>query len=303
VALNNGYAYREQIQKGAAAQTLLAYLARTWTHSTRDEWADRIRRGEVDLDGVVARGDAVLHAGQHLTWHRSAWEEPDVPLHFDVLHEDEAVVAVAKPSGLPTMPAGGFFANTLATLVRARYPNAVPVHRLGRHTSGVVVFARTAEAASVLSAAWREHSVHKRYRALGSGVALLDEYVIDVPIGPVAHPLLGSVHAASPTGKISHSLARVVGRRTSSTLFQVDITTGRPHQIRIHLACVGHALVGDPLYGAGGLPCANCKALPGDGGYLLHAELVRFTHPRSAVPSEICATPPAVLAPMTTAEV
>ena len=87
------------------------------------------------------------------------------------------------------MPAGGFLDHTLLTLVRESYPDASPLHRLGRYTSGLVVFARTQPAASHLARAWRDHDVKKTYRALGRGIARTEMYVIDVAIGPVPHPI------------------------------------------------------------------------------------------------------------------
>jgi 23S rRNA pseudouridine1911/1915/1917 synthase len=178
------------------------------------------------------------------------------------------------------MPAGGFLEHTLMTLVRQRYPDARPMHRLGRCTSGLVLFARTHESAAWLARAWRGHAIEKRYRALATGVPLVDEIDIDAPIGRVPHPIVGFVHAASPSGRPSRSVATVLERREASTVFDVAIITGRPHQVRIHLAYAGHPLVGDPVYEVGGVPRAE-PGLPGDGGYLLHAEWLRFVHPAS----------------------
>jgi 23S rRNA pseudouridine1911/1915/1917 synthase len=81
-------------------------------------------------------------------------------------------------------------------------------------------------------------------------------------------------------------------RREVSTLFQVHIETGRPHQIRIHLAWAGHPLVGDPLYGPGGLPLQGLVGVPGDGGYCLHSERLEFQHPLTGASMELCAPPP-----------
>ncbi len=292
MALNSGSSYREQVGPQASGQRVLDYLSTSRRHSSRVEWADRLSRGEVELDGAVARADAVLRPGQMLVWHRPPWLEADVPMHFALLHEDEAVVAVIKPSGLPTMPAGGFLQGTLLSLVRARYPEASPMHRLGRFTSGIVLFARTHAAAASLARAWRGHEVRKRYRALGSGVATFERLEITAPIGPVLHPVLGSVFGALPDGKPSHSVASVLERRADSTLFEVEITTGRPHQIRIHLAWVGHPLVGDPLFGPGGLPKDVQPGLPGDGGYWLHAERLEFLHPLTGDVMVLHAPPP-----------
>ena len=90
-------------------------------------------------------------------------------LTYAVLFEDEDLLAVAKPSGLPTLPGAGYLENTLLTLVRRRTPGASPVHRLGRGTSGVVLFARTPAAMRAITEAWREHRVTKIYRALATG--------------------------------------------------------------------------------------------------------------------------------------
>ena len=290
--LNDGYVYREQLGTRARGQSALEYLAGRYQHSSEQEWRERFRRGEVLLDGVTASGEELLRAGQHLCWHRPPWEEDETPLSYELVHEDEELLAVIKPSGLPTVPAGGFLNNTLLYLVRTRYPGAIPMHRLGRATSGLVLFARTQAVASQLSRSWREHAVEKRYRALASGVAERDCYDISAPIGLVPHPRLGTVHGASESGKPSRSTARVLERRPGQTLFEVDIHTGRAEQIRIHLSFIGHPLVGDPLYGVGGLPRAENPGLPGDGGYLLHAESLVFEHPRSGARLALHAPPP-----------
>lgn len=291
MTLNGGFSYREQLGADANDRTLVAYLARRRTHSSLAEWETRLRRGEIEIDGEIVRSDVHVRAGQLLVWHRPPWHEPEVPTDYAVLYEDAAIIAIAKPSGLPTMPAGGFVQNTLLALVRAHHPHARPMHRLGRHTSGIVLFAQTHEAAASLARAWRAHLVRKRYRALGSGVALENHFEITAPIGPVVHPTLGSVHAASSTGRRAHSIVDVLERRTESTLFQVEITTGRPHQIRIHLAFAGHPLVGDRVYDVGGV-LKESPGLPGDGGYLLHAESLQFAHPLTNATMELHAPAP-----------
>ena len=297
MALNRGCTYREQIGPVQAGRTVRQHLVSRYTHSSASDWNARLSAEQVELDGAVARGDEQLHSGQHLTWQRPPWDEPDVPLHFDVVYEDASVLAVNKPSGLPTMPAGGFLEHTLLTLVRVRYPEAHPLHRLGRFTSGVVLFARTPAAASALGRAWRGHEVIKDYRALVSGAPPWDTLEIAIGIGPVPHPRLGTVFAARTDGKPARSSVAVMARRDGAALCDVRIATGRPHQIRIHLAFAGHPLVGDPLYGAGGQPLTDAPALPGDGGYLLHAHRVRCAHPDGSGVLDLDAQPPAALRP------
>ncbi|PNY81507.1 RluA family pseudouridine synthase [Deinococcus koreensis] len=289
-ALNDGYAYRITVQRGG--ETVLAFLTARFTHSDGAAWAARLAAGEVEVDGRRVAGPEALRPGQSVVWRRPPWAEPDVPLDFGVLYEDGALLAVDKPSGLPTMPAGGFLNHTLLTRVRRRWPGASPLHRLGRGTSGVVLFALSGEAGAALSRSWREHAVHKAYRALASGTVQPDSFSVEAPIGPVAHGLLGTVHAASPQGKAAHSDVRVLERRPGRTLLDVEIRTGRPHQIRIHLAFAGHPLVGDPLYAPGGLPRAALPGLPGDLGYWLHAHRLSFVHPTTGRALEVEAPPP-----------
>ncbi|WP_261664820.1 RluA family pseudouridine synthase [Deinococcus sp. Marseille-Q6407] len=281
-ALNSGYSYRERVRPQAAGLSVLDYYAHFYPHSDRATWAARLAAGEIELNGQPAGGDERLRQGDRLTWHRPPWQEEAVPLHYDLLYADAALLAVGKPSGLPTLPAGGFLDHTLLALLRRDFPAATPLHRLGRGTSGLVLCSLTREAGAKLTADWREGRVHKRYRALAAGRAARGSYDITAPIGLVEHPRLGQIYAAAPDGKPSRSRARVLERRESSTLLEVDIETGRPHQIRIHLASVGLPLLGDPLYLPGGQ--AQPDALPGDLGYRLHAEQLTFQHPVSGAP-------------------
>lgn len=293
MALNKGFEYREQVGRPGTGVTVLAYLAQRYRHSTPAQWQYRIEKGSVLVDGMAAQPNARLRAGQWLIWRRPPWDEPDVPLCFAVLHEDDDLLGVAKPGGLPTVPAGGFMNHTLLTLVRRLYPEATPIHRLGRGTSGIVLFARTAFARKALTAALRAGEIVKIYRALALGHPDREFFSIEACIGPVPHPVLGALHAACAEGRRAVSRVKVLEYRGDASLVEVQIETGRPHQIRIHLAAVGHPLVGDPLYEAGGLFRDDGRALPGDTGYLLHAERLVLRHPSTGLPVEIsCAPPP-----------
>lgn len=293
-APNGGCLHRERIAREGAGTTVLDYLAARHPRATAVEWARRISAGEVRVDGRPATIGQPLGAGQELVWTRPPWVEPEAPLATALLHEDEDLLALAKPSGLPTMPGGGEFQeHTLLALVRRRWPEANPMHRLGRGTSGVVLFARTAEAGRRVQAAFREHRLRKVYRTLCAGRPGTDAFEICAPIGEVPHPLLGTVHGADPGGRVSLSRVRVLERREGGSLVEVEIETGRPHQIRIHLAFAGHPLLGDPLYGPGGIPLPGTTTLPGDLGYRLHALRLELVHPRTGRPLAIlCAPPP-----------
>jgi 23S rRNA pseudouridine1911/1915/1917 synthase len=287
--MNRGHVYEETLDGSCAGRTALGHLCATYRHTDPDEWLARIGAGDVRLEGQPVGADTPLVPGQRLTWHRPPWQEPDAPCTFDVIFEDEHVLAVNKPAGLPTLPGGGFLDHTLLALVQGRDTSATPLHRLGRWTSGIVVFARTDLARRALSAAWRQHDVTKTYRARATGEPVADRFSIDAPIGKIPYAALGTLHAASASGKASLTLVEVVERRGDEFLAHVRPVTGRPHQIRIHLAAAGHPLAGDPLYGVGGVPRFGTTALPGDPGYDLHAWRVGFVHPGTGERIELLA--------------
>ena len=293
--LNEGCEYRERLGADADGLTLLAYLSQRYRHSSSTEWATRIASGRVLIDDQPVHSESVLRRGCELVWQRPPWIEPEAPTSFSILYEDKDLLAVAKPAGLPTLPGANFLQTTLLHLVRAYDPDAAPLHRLGRWTSGLVLCARNHHSRTDLMQQWSANKVDKRYRALASGLPDLDEMTISTPIGPVPHTLLGSIHAATPNGKPSLSQVKVLERRADSFLCDVRIATGRPHQIRIHLAAAGHPLVGDPLYGVGGLPLPNTRVLPGDPGYHLHSAELRFLHPSTGREIVIACEPPSLL--------
>lgn len=290
--MNSGFEYREQVGPESAGRTVLDHLAARHRHSSRAVWRERIDAGEVLLGEARASSEAVLRRGDWLAWRRPPWEEPPVPLAFAVLHRDDHLLAVAKPRGLPSIPNGGFLVHTLLHVVRARYPEATPMHRLGRGTSGVLLFARTDPGRREVAASWRAGGVEKVYRALVSGVPAERAFAVETPIGLVHHPRLGRLHAAAADGKPALSHVRILAVRDGNALAEVTIPTGRPHQIRIHMASAGHPLVGDPVYGPGGTP-KDGAGLPGDAGYRLHAYRLRLAHPATGrLVSIECGPPP-----------
>jgi 23S rRNA pseudouridine1911/1915/1917 synthase len=284
IVMNQGWVYDDCVHPTASGLTVLDYYTQRYRRFSRQDWQQRIETGQVWLEGRVAAVNTVVQAGQQLAYHRPPWQEPAAPLSFEVLYEDDDLLAIAKPIGLPVLPGGGYLEHTLLHLLRQRYPQEtpVPIHRLGRGTSGLVLLARSAAAKSELSRQIRDRTVQKIYRALIGPNDLPHQLTIEVPIGKVPHPFLGHIHCATPTGKYARSDVQVLLRSTQTTLVEVSILTGRPHQIRIHLAAVGCPLLGDPLYGVGGIPHSfpeGESAVPGDCGYHLHASCLGFTHP------------------------
>lgn len=317
--LNQGWCYQEQVPTKAAGMTVGDYYSQNYRHSQPTEWHNRILTGQVLLNQCPTTPHTILQAGQWLSYHRPPWQEPEVPLDFAILYEDEDLWVISKPAGLPVLPGGGFLQHTLLWQLQQRYPPSasqetpIPIHRLGRGTSGVMLLARSTLARSQLSQQMRQHTqaammlslraddaqvgLVKIYRALVGAGEIPEQFTCKVPIGKIAHPQLGYLYAASDRGKPAHSSVQVLQRRMDATLLEVTIATGRPHQIRIHLAAAGFPLLGDPLYPVGGIPKTTMPtettiAVPGDCGYFLHAHQLHFDHPRTGERLAITSPPP-----------
>ena len=253
-------------------------------------------------DGRRPRSSASVHAGQIIHLDRPAPNEPDVPRRFDVLYEDADVLAIDKPAGLPMHPSAKFYRNTLTSLLRERYPDEPMqiAHRIDRETSGVLLVARTASAASWLKRAFARRAVDKSYLALVKGQPP-DEGLIDRPIKLLdtpSHVVMGP----ADDGLKAVTRFRVVERFANHALCAAHPETGRQHQIRVHLAAIGHPIVGDKIYGAGEryfMRACDEEASEGrvsdellaifDGlpRHALHAQRLTFPHPLTRAPMTI----------------
>ena len=226
-SLNRGHVYRDRVAATDAGRSVLDYHARHFAHSDETVWRRAIESGLVRVNGRVAAATTALAQGDELEFHRPPWEEPDAPLEFVVVHEDEHVLAVAKPSGLQVLPAGPFLEKTLWNIVRASDPSradSAPVHRLGRGTSGIVLFGKTNFARARLSEQFRACTPRKTYFAIVKGCALPDSFVARQPIGRIAH---GPMHIwiASESGKPSATRDEGVGQR--ATLHDREVRLAR----------------------------------------------------------------------------
>lgn len=284
--MNNGHTYIDRIGNAHDGLPVIEYYALRHPHFTREEWLARIEAGMITCSDRALAPHDIVSSGSTLEYFRQPWEEPDVTNEIPVLLDNRHIVVFDKPDGMPVLPGGMYLENAMVSIVRRTVdPMLSPLHRLGRGTTGAIIFTRTTAAAAAFSRMMRRHEIDKTYLALVHGCGIPDAFVIDVPIGRVSHPRLGEIHDVTPTGKPSISACTTLARngQEDSSLVLVTIPTGRTHQIRIHLAWARHPLVGDRFYlGLDRVESSNVpSSLPGDPGYILHAWKVRFISPFS----------------------
>ena len=207
-------------------------------------------------------------------------EAQDIPL--DILYQDADLAVVYKPSGMVVHPAAGNPDGTLvnALLHRLDHLSGIGgeirpgiVHRIDKDTSGLLLVAKNDFSHASLSEQIKEHSVQRAYLAIAQGGFREDEGTVEGPIG--RHPVDRKKMAIVQGGKEAVTHWRVLERLRGAALLECRLTTGRTHQIRVHMASIGHPLLGDPLYGPKKMP------YPISGGQLLHAFRIGFVHPRS----------------------
>ncbi len=251
--------------------------------------ADLVESGRVLVDGAAVRvGRAALREGSVLTIALpegvavEVVAEPDVS--FRVVHADEAVAVVDKPAGLVVHPGAGHGRGTLVGGLLARFPDlgdlvadgvCAPdrpgiVHRLDKGTSGLLAVARTSGAYSDLVRQLAERTMERRYLALVTGEVAEDRGEIDAPIGRSTRT--PTKMAVSASGKPARTAYTVVGRAQGRTLLELSLRSGRTHQLRVHMAAIGHPVVGDARYG-------TSDRLLGPGRFYLHAHRLGFDHP------------------------
>ena len=278
-----------------------AYLAAAHPAISRSRWKQLIEAGQIALNGTpVRKANTSLAPGDEL---RCTLPDPapvglvasDIPLA--ILYEDADLIVLNKPAGLVVHPAPGHASDTLVNALLHHCADLQGiggelrpgiVHRLDKDTSGVLVVAKNEQAVANLVAQFSSHTVEKEYLALVWGAPKKPSGVVELPIG--RHPVHRKKMAIVAKGRPAITRYETIAAMPLASLLRVHIETGRTHQIRVHMAHLGHPVVGDTTYGRArhGLP--ENLSIPRQ---MLHAHILKIAHPRDGRPLEFTAPPPA----------
>ncbi len=294
----------------AAGQRLDLFLATQFGNTSRSSIQRAINGGDITVDGKTVKPSHRLSPGERITGQVPAAPVIDaVPeaIPLAIVYEDDEIIVINKPAGLVTHPGAGVVSGTLANALVYHFnqiAHRVPrrggasrpgiVHRLDVGTSGLIVVAKTDQAHLRLAEQFEARTVEKSYTALVYGVTKEDAGRIEAPIG--RDPRSRVKMAVVPEGRPALTLYRVVERFAEFTLLEVEIKTGRTHQIRVHLAHARHPIVGDATYDAGRANTIKSARLRAAMAKLnrpfLHAARLGFTHPASGERMEFVAPLP-----------
>ena len=279
------------------ADRLDRFLSESCPHLTRSRLRQLISMGNVTLDGATAKPASRLRAGQAVVL-RVPDPEPSDPISqqiaLDIVYEDSDLIVVNKPAGMTVHPAPGHRDGTLVNAVLALCPDLQGisetvrpgvVHRLDKDTSGVIVVAKNERARAMLADQLKRRQFTKRYLALVHGCPDPAEAVVDAPVG--RHPKNRKKMAVVAGGREASTRYIVVARYRKHSLVEATPVTGRTHQIRVHLASIGHSIVGDRVYG---------RAEAALSRHFLHASVLGFQLPSSDEYAEFSSELPADLA-------
>ena len=284
------------VQAQESGERIDALLARSGY--TRSAAARLISAGQVTRGGKSVKKSELTHAGDVFLVAEDDTPAPasaaaqDIPL--DIIYEDADLIVVNKPRGLVVHPAPGHPDGTLVNALLHHCGDSLSgiggemrpgiVHRIDRDTSGLIIAAKNDAAHLALSAQLKDHSLSRTYECLVTGNMKQDSGTVDAPIGRSSADR--KKMAVVPTGRRAVTHWEVVARYPGVTHLRCRLETGRTHQIRVHMAYIGHPILGDTVYGAK-------KPVPGLTGQCLHAAGLRFVHPRTGEPVELhCPLPP-----------
>ena len=269
-----------------AGQRLDAFVAATCEGVSRSAAARLLEGGVITVNGKAATKSTRIADGDSISVELPEAEETEVTaqdIPLDVVYEDDDVIVVNKPAGLVVHPAPGHPDGTLVNALLHHCGDTLSgiggekrpgiVHRIDRDTSGLIIAAKNDAAHLALSAQLSDHSLARTYECLALGNFREDSGTIDAPIG---RHHIDRKKMTVTTHNSRHAVTHwaVIARYNGVTHLRCHMETGRTHQIRVHLAHIGHPILGDTVYG-------GKKAVPGLTGQCLHAVGLRFVHPRT----------------------
>ncbi len=275
----------------AAGRRIDEYLAGSFPFFSRAAWQKEISNGVVLVNGARARKPSQrLQLGDELRRLHPFEEEPDVDTNMSVLWCDGELAAVSKPAGLPMHESGYYRRRTVAgVLPRILGSDWTPVHRLDRETSGLLLCARQPCIRAKLTEMWTDRQIAKNYLAIAHGLPRDHLWTVDLPIKSDRYARTNRSEIC-PSGDQAITVFRVIARGFDATLLEAKPLTGRTNQIRLHIASIGHRLIGDKVYGVDDSILelyrkeGNTKRVQDLAGFprhALHAWRLGFKHPIS----------------------
>jgi RluA family pseudouridine synthase len=242
--------YQSHVPARYIGYSVEKYFVSRFSYQSEQEWVAEIRAGRITVNGVTATVGVTLREHDKIVTRAGLRAEPPANRQLEVIFENSHLRIFNKAAPIPVHPSGRYFQNSMTEMLKEVYPDEVPrpIQRLDLGTTGVIVFARTRQAAAFLMHQFKDKNIYKEYLALVEGIPHQKKFSIDTPIGKVkgskrgvGADLIGSRQAVTEVQWLSSNKGR--------SLLQVLPRSGRTNQIRVHLASLGLPIMNDRIYG------------------------------------------------------